>query len=181
MCRWADERGLEAPMITQADIELAHKFTDIYKAIGINLFSRMFMGALGCSTVVTKDSEGKVVAGHTLDWPSYGKNPRMILKKYKVVDGTAVESLGLPGVRSVLNAKNSHGLGVIINECGNVSRGEIPYGLAACEVIESTKNVQEAAAKVRAMNPKLASSHHMTVLMSMMQSIFRYMQEMILE
>lgn len=162
MQRWAEETGREL-MIEEKEIELAHKFTDIYKAVGVNMFSRMFMGALGCSTIVTKNADGNVVAARTLDWPSYGKNPGMILKIYKTANGTTVESLGLPGVRSVLNATNSHGLGVIINECGNVSKGEIPYGMAACEIIESSKNVQEAAEKIRSMNNRLASSHHLTV------------------
>lgn len=116
--------------ITLEGIINAHKLPDIYKSVGCqDRFGLMGQHAIGCTTVVLRQSDSTVVGGRTVDWPAFLKGGEHILKRvHTTKEGVEIHSQTFPGIIHALTASNSHGLVAIVNELGTTAGKGIPYG-----------------------------------------------------
>ncbi|MFN4173835.1 MAG: C45 family autoproteolytic acyltransferase/hydrolase [Parachlamydiaceae bacterium] len=158
--KFCEEKGIAFYDFTN-DLHVAHKFADVYKAIGAQrLFGIRMFSAVGCTTVVQKINNSMFVS-RTLDWPTFGKGgSQMLLRKHKIASGEEVVTHTMPGVIHALTGKRR--LEVIINELGTASRSGTPYGLIARKVVEECNTLEEARKFLEKELP--ASSCHLTVV-----------------
>lgn len=158
--KYCEEKGIAFYDFTN-DLYVAHKFADVYKAIGAQrLFGVRIFSAVGCTTVVQRINNSLFVS-RTLDWPTFGKGgSQMLLRKHKTNLGEEVTTHTMPGVIHALTGKRK--LEVIINELGITSRSGTPYGLIARQVVEQCDTLDDARKFIIAEQP--ASSCHLTVI-----------------
>lgn len=131
------------------DIAAANVIPDLYRSFA-------------CSSLVVlpdKSDDGKMRFGRNLDFFSVGVLDRLsVVKVYLPEDGKLrFASIGFPGMVGCLSGINEAGLALAVHEVhlssdGSpfVARDAMPYTMMLREVLETCRNVDEAAALLRA-------------------------------
>ena len=104
---------------------------------------------VGCTSVMLRDADGKVVWGRNMDWGAFGKSGAMSLPMVwkNRVSGQDYAVLGIPGLMGAVTGWNASGLSLAMNVVGGhtLSVGGIPAALYNRRVLRDFASVAQVA------------------------------------
>lgn len=152
---WAKSAGKIKSLMTKDDLMLIHlipdskhfhtkKMTDksLKKSVKFQEIPAIF--ACACTSILSRDANGKIIFGRNKDWSSFGNGGAESL--VVVWKNTGVAVLTVPGMIGAIQGWNRHNLALAMNVCPgqtNTVRG-IPAMFLNRLLLDKTKNFAEA-------------------------------------
>ena len=122
---------------------------DFDKLLSINLIGDIARPT-GCSTMLHKGANRKIIIGHNLDWPDFGLTHQITsLVKLSVNEQNFMFIPGFAGILSIAMGINAFGVGVFMHDSYTLNQysaiERFPIGISLFELLSKIENAETLA------------------------------------